>query len=397
MPLNDAVCKSAKPTEKPRKLADEKGLYLEVMPTGAKYWRMKYRFLGKENRLALGVYPEISLKEAREKRDAARKQLEEGIDPSKEKKRKKLAQQAEATNGFETIAREWYAGKIGGWTGSHALKVIKRLEADIFPALGVRPAHQITAPELLAVLRGIEERGALDIAKRALQTCGQIFRYAIATGRAERDIAADLRGALKTRKPVNHARLNAKELPEFLQKLSVYDGDPQTRLALRLLILTFVRTTELRGAKWEEIDLEKAEWRIPAERMKMRDPHIVPLSRQALAVLAELRPLTGHSEHVFPNANKPKEYISENTMLFAMYRMGYHSRATPHGFRATASTILNERGFAADVIERQLAHTERNKVRAAYNHAQHLPERREMMQWWGDYLEATEKPTASEQ
>ncbi|MET0154607.1 MAG: integrase arm-type DNA-binding domain-containing protein [Rickettsiales bacterium] len=390
MPLNDAICRNAKAEEKPRRISDEKCLYLEVSPSGGKYWRMKYRFAGKEKRLAIGVYPEVSLKQAREKRDAARTLLEEGKDPSHEKKRKKLEEQIAAVNAFEAVAREWHENQSLGWTPRHAASVIKRIEADIFPALGFRPINEITPPELLAALRQIEKRGALDIAGRALQTCGQVFRYAVATGKAGRDISADLRGALKKRKSLNRANLDAEELPEFLHKLQHYEGDPVTRLALRFLILTFVRTAELRGARWEEINAEKAEWRIPAERMKMRDPHIVPLCRQALAVLEELKPHTGFREHIFPNSVKPSKVMSENTMLFAMYRMGYHSRATPHGFRATASTILNEHGFRADFIERQLAHAERNKVRAAYNHAQYLPERREMMQWWGDYISKNE-------
>jgi integrase len=253
--------------------------------------------------------------------------------------------------------------------------------------MGDRPISDITAPELLSVLRVVENTGALDLAQRLLQASGQIFRYAIATGRAERNPAADLRGALKPAVRTHQAYLKANELPEYLRKLEAYDGNPQTKWALKFLLLTFVRTGELRGAEWAEIDFDKAEWRIPAERMKMRDLHIVPLSRQALAVLRELQPLTGQWHYVFPNQHKPSGCMSENTMLFGLYRMGYHSKATGHGFRSTASTILNEHGFTPDVIERQLAHSERNTVRAAYNHAQYLPERRKMMQWWADYLD----------
>ena len=387
MPLTDTQCRNSKPAEKIQRLFDGKGLYLEVTKAGGKYWRMKYRHADKEKRLALGVYPEVSLKDARNKCLAARKQLEQGLDPSHEKKRQKLTEQINIENAFEAVAREWHEGKAESWTPNHARSVIMRLEADIFPPLGFRAINDITAPELLSVIRVIENRGALDISKRALQTCGQIFRYAVATGKAERDITADLKGALKTRKAEHYARLEERDLPEFFQKLAVYDGATQTRLALHLLILTFVRTNEILGAKWEEIDFDKSEWRIPAERMKMRDPHIVPLNAQALALLRQLQPLTGAGIFLFPNANNAAKPISNNTMLFAMYRMGYHSRATPHGFRATASTILNENGFPPDVIERQLAHSERNKVRAAYNHAQYLPERREMMRWWGEYVE----------
>ncbi|NCP62051.1 MAG: tyrosine-type recombinase/integrase [Alphaproteobacteria bacterium] len=386
MSLTDIVCKTAKPEAKSRKLSDGAGLYLEVMPNGSKYWRLKYRYSGKEKRLAFGVYPEVSLKEAREKRDEARKTLADGQDPSQLKKQKKLTQYISSNNSFEIIAREWHTDRKSAWTERHATYVLRRLEADIFPILGFKAVQDITAPELLAALKKIESRGAVDIAKRALQTTGQVFRYAIATGRAERDISSDLKGALKTRKKENYSYLEARELPDFLSKLENYDGELQTKLAFKLLLLTFVRTGELRGAKWEEIDLEKNEWRIPAERMKMRTPHIVPLSTQAISILKELEPISGHREHIFPNRNKPMTCISENTILYAIYRMGYHSRATPHGFRATASTILNEHSFHSDVIELQLAHAERNKVRASYNHAQRLTERRAMMQWWADYL-----------
>lgn len=387
MPLTDSACKNAKPDAKPRKIADGGGLYLEIMPNGSKYWRLKYRFAGKEKRLAFGVYPEVSLAEAREKREKARKQIASQIDPSQAKREEKLQILLKAETSFEVIAREWHTNRSLAWTPRYAEFMMKRLEADIFPKLGNRPIADINAPELLSVLRLIENRGALEIAQRALQACGQIFLYAIVTGRAERNPAVDLAGALKTPKKTHYAHLKAVELPEFLQKLDAYDGSLQTQLALKLLLLTFVRTTELRGAQWIEINLDAAEWRIPAERMKMRDPHIVPLSRQAVKILQELQKLNGHWKYVFPNQRKPMTCMSENTMLYTLYRMGYHSRTTGHGFRATASTVLNEEGFRSDVIERQLAHAERNKVRASYNHAQYLPERRAMMQWWADYLD----------
>lgn len=386
MPLTDTSCKNAKLSEKARKISDGGGLYLEVMPTGSKYWRLKYRFDGKEKRLAFGVYPEVSLREARDKRDEARKQIASGVDPSQSKKLAKLTQHINRANSFEALAQEWHENKTLTWTPRHSHYVMQRLKADIFPLLGSRPISDITAPELLAVLKIIEKRGAIEIAHRALQTCGQIFRYAIVTGRAVRDVSSDLRGALKTRKAENYKRLQENELPEFFAKLETYEGDLKTKLAIKLLVLTFVRTGELRGARWDEIDLDKAEWRIPAERMKMRDPHIVPLSQQAIATIKELEPLSRHTDFLFPSHTTIK-HMSENTILYALYRMGYHSRATGHGFRATASTILNEHDFRSDVIERQLAHAERNKVRASYNHAQYLKERREMMQWWGDYLD----------
>ena len=387
MSLTDIAIRTAKLKDKPYKLSDAGGLYLLIKSNGKKYWRLKYRFAGKEKLLSIGVYPVINLSEARKRSLDAKKLLANNIDPSQSKKEDKLNQLINTEHSFETIAHEWHANQKQRWTERHASYVLRRIQADIFPHLGSKPINEIKTPELLAVLRLIEARGAIDIAHRVLQTCGQIFRYAIAIGKAERDISADLRGALKTRKKENYSRLKANELPEFLDKLEKYDGDLQTKLAFKLLILTFVRTGEVRGAKWAEIDLAKNEWRIPAERMKMRELHIVPLSMQAIEVLKELQPINGYREHLFPNRNKPMTCISENTLLYALYRMGYHSRATVHGFRGTASTVLNEQGFKSDVIERQLAHSERNKVRDSYNHAQYLPERTEMMQWWGDYLE----------
>lgn len=387
MPLTDTACKNAKPEAKPRKLADGGGLYLEVAPSGSKYWRMKYRFAGKEKRLAFGVYPEVSLAKAREKREAARKILADGNDPGEVKKEAKRQIAVKAENNMEVIAREWYEHHLHEWKPHYARDVINRLETHIFPKLGSRPIADISSTELLSCLKVIEKSGALDMAQRMMQTCGQVYRYAIITGRTRYNPVNDLRGALKTPVRNHHAHLKADELPEFLQKLEAYDGEPQTKLALKLLILTFVRTTELRGAKWDEISFDKAEWRIPAERMKMKDPHIVPLSTQAITVLRELQKHSGNREFVFPNQQNPSKCMSENTMLYAIYRLGYHSRTTGHGFRATASTIMNEHGFTPDWIERQLAHCERNKVRAAYNHAQYLPERRKMMQWWGDYLD----------
>lgn len=387
MPLTDIVCKSSKPSEKARKISDEKGLYLEITPNGSKYWRLKYRFAGKEKRLAFGVYPEVSLAEARERRDEARKLLRNGVDPSQLKKEIKQQNKVKSENSFYQIATEWHETKKSGWTPRHASYVIRRLQADVFPTLGDRAINEIKAPELLSVIRSIENRGALDIAHRALQTCGQIFRYAIATGRAEYNPSSDLRGALKTPTKTNYSHLKESELPEFFSKLEDYDGHEQTKLAMKLLLLTFVRTGELRGAMWEEINFDAQEWRIPAERMKMREQHIVPLSKQAIEVLKKIKEFSGQYAYIFPNHINPTKCISENTLLYALYRMGYHSRTTIHGFRATASTILNEKGFHADVIERQLAHSERNRVRAAYNHAQHLPERKKMMQWWADYLD----------
>jgi integrase len=393
MSLSDAKVRNAKPRKKPYKIADGEGLFLMVMPSGSKYWRMKYFFAGKERVLALGVYPDVRLPDARDRRAEAKKALASGSDPAEAKKEAKRVAILKSANSFETVAREWFEQRKHEWAPSSVRTVLARLERHILPRLGHRPIADINAPEVLAMLRVVEKSGALDTAQRVMQMCGQIFMYAIATGRAERNPVPDLRGALKTPVVKHHSFLKASELPLFLKNLDAYDGSLQTKLALRLLLLTFVRTTELRAAEWTEIDWDKAEWRIPAERMKMKQMHIVPLSMQAVAVLRQLKQLSGKREHVFPNQHKPATFMSENTMLYALYRMGYHSRTTGHGFRSTASTILNEHGFRADVIERQLAHSERDTVRAAYNHAQYLPERRKMMQWWADYLhKAATKP-----
>jgi integrase len=386
MALSDVKVRNAKPKAKPYKISDGDGLFLLITPSDSKYWRLKYFFAGKEKLLALGVYPDVGLLDARQRRDAAHKTLADGIDPGEAKKEAKRLAVLKSENAFETVAREWYEQRQHQWVAGYSSKMLARLESHIFPKIGQRPITAITAPEILAMLRVIENRGTLETAQIIMQMCGQIFMYAIATGRAERNPVPDLRGALKTPVVKHHPHLKAVELPEFLKKLEAYHGNLITKLALRFLLLTFVRTTELRAAEWPEIDWDKAEWRIPAERMKMRDPHIVPLSSQAVAVLRELQKHTGNRQYLFPNQQHLLTFMSANTMIYALYRMGYHSRATGHGFRATASTILNENGFAPDVIERQLAHSERNHVRAAYNHAQYLTERRKMMQWWADYL-----------
>lgn len=387
MPLNNTAIKNLKPSKKPFKKSDEKGLYLLVHPNGGKYWQLKYRFSNKQKTLSFGTYPEISLKEARDKRDEARKQIRDGLDPSHEKKMVKLRQSINAENSFESVARNWHNNQSQSWTQRHADTVIRNLKKDIFKIIGFRPIAQITAPELLLALRKIEDRGALDIAKKMRQTCGQIFKFAIASGLAERNIALDLQGALKTRKAKHFNTIEAKELPQLVQKIEQYEGNIQTKLGLQLALLTFVRTTELRGARWEEIDFENKIWEIPAQRMKMKTKHLVPLCKQSLEVLKNLQDINGNREFIFPNRQNPDKFISENTLLYAMYRLGYHGRATVHGFRSLASTVLNESGlFKEDVIERQLAHGERNKVRAAYNHAQYLDDRREMMEWWGEFI-----------
>lgn len=387
MSLSDAKVRNAKSGTKRYKIADGDGLFLLIMPSGGKYWRMKYFFAGKEKQLALGVYPEVPLMDARQRCVEARKLLAAGKDPGEAKQEAKRSAAIKSGNTFEIVAREWYEKRTHEWAPGSLRCKRSYLESYVLPKLGHRPITAITAPEVLAMLREIEARGTLDTTRRVMQMCDQIFRYGIATGRAERSPVPDLRGALKTPVVQHQAFLKANELPEYLRKLDTYDGSPQTKLALRLLLLTFVRTKELRGGLWMEIDWEKSEWRIPAERMKMKQLHIVPLSRQAVDVLRELEKLNGHRKYLFPNEHNPATFMSENTMLYALYRMGYHSRATGHGFRSTASTVLNEYEFRPDVIERQLAHGDRNRVRATYNHAQYLSERRKMMQWWADYLD----------
>ena len=389
MALTATKVKQAKPKKKPFKLSDAGGLYVLVQSNGSKYWRLAYRYAGKQKTLALGTYPLISLSDARDKRDEAKKYLLKGIDPSnlmskKVRKRKELINQE---NSFESVAREWHELQKNAWSENHAARVLANLKSEAFNDIGTIPIQDVTAPHVLAVLRKIENRGALEIASRVLQRCSAIFRYAIQTGRIEHNPVTDLQGALKTKKVKHRTALTRVDLPEFLDKLKNYEGNTVTQLALRLVVLTFVRSGELRGATWNEFDLENAEWRIPAERMKMNKEHIVPLSEQSIKVLNELKPITEKHELVFPSERTWKKSMSENTMLYAMYRMGYHGRATVHGFRATASTILNESGFKPDVIERQLAHIERNKVRAAYHRSEYLEERKRMMQWWADYIE----------
>jgi integrase len=393
MPLTDTAARNAKPGDKTRKLSDEKGLYLEITPRGGRYWRLKYRFGGREKRLALGVYPDVSLKDARERRDEARKLLANGVDPGEMKKAAKRSTAEASANSFEAVAREWYAKFSPAWTESHGGRILHRLERDIFPWLGTRPISQITASELLTALRRIENRGAVETAHRAMQNCGQVFRYAVATGRAERDPTGDLRGALPPVKEKHHASItDPKAIGGLLRAMESYEGNLITRCALRLAPLVFVRPGELRKAEWSEVDLDAAEWRIPAERMKMREQHIVPLSRQAVAILEELKPLTGRGRYLFPGARTNGRPMSENTVNAALRRLGYgKNEMTGHGFRSMASTLLNEQGWHRDAIERQLAHAERNAVRAAYNYAEHLPERRRMMQAWADYLDTLSK------
>lgn len=387
--LSASQIKNAPASLKPIKLADGEGMYLLVQPTekgGHKWWRLDYRFAGQRKTISLGVYPETSLADAREKRAEARKLIAQNIDPSVQRK---IEQAALTEDSLEAMARAWWSGKKGKWKPSHAERVMDRMEADLFPYLGKRPIAQIAPQELLACLRRIQSRGAIDTAHRMHQYAGQILRFAVAVGKAERDISADLKGALPSVSVKHHASItDPKTMGQLLRAIDGYQGNEITRLALNLTPLVFVRPGELRHAEWSEIDLEAAEWRIPAPKMKMKAPHIVPLSTQALAILEALRPFTGHGCYLFPSLRTRERPMSENTINAALRRLGYSKdEMTAHGFRSMASTRLNELGWHRDAIERQLAHAERDAVRAAYNYAEHLPERRRMMQAWADYLD----------
>lgn len=392
MALSDTAVRNARPRQKAAKLFDGGGLYLKVDPTGSKYWRLKYRFDGKEKTLALGVYPEVTLAEARAERDKWRKVLKEGHDPGQRRKIERVHNTLQARMTFQAVAEEWISKRGQKWAATYRKRLTGALTTNLFPRIGNLPIAEITPPILLDALRPIEARGSLEEVGRVRRWCSEVFRYAVATGRAEDNPADFLRGAFETRATRNYPHLSRKDLPDFQRRLNEYTGRPETRLALRLLMLTFVRPGELRAAKWNEIDFDAREWRIPAERMKRRIEHVVPLSRQAVATLEELRQLTGHSDWMLPGGAKRLPYMSENTLNKAIATLGYKGRLVAHGFRATASTILNESGaFAPDVVERQLAHRERNTTRAAYNRAEHLPERRRMMQWWADFLDSTLK------
>lgn len=390
MPLSDTTVKNAKPGTKPIKLSDEKGLFLLISPAGGKWWRLKFRFGGKEKLLSLGTYPETSLKDARQRRDEARKLLANGVDPSANRKAVKASNAERTGNSFEAIAREWFEKNSPIWTENHGSRIMQRLERDIFPWIGGKPIADIKAPELLASLRRIESRGAVETAHRALQNCGQVFRYAIATGRAERDPSPDLKGALPPVKESHHSAItDPKAVAGLLRAIDEYQGSLVTKCALRLAPLVFVRPGELRKAEWAEIDLDKAEWNIPAGKMKMREAHLVPLSTQAVEILRELYALTGDKKYVFPGARTNGRPMSDNAVLAALRRMGFaKDEMSGHGFRAMARTILDEiLQVRPDYIEHQLAHAVKDPNGRAYNRTAHLAERRKMMQQWADYLD----------
>lgn len=389
MPLTDTAVRNASAKEKQYTLYDREGLFLLVLSNGSKLWRWKYRVHGREKRISLGTYPKVSLKAARDKRDELQADLKKGVDPAAAKKNEKAEALTQAET-FEAVAREWHGKFSRDWTAVHAERIMRRFERNIFPYIGSRPIKDVTAPELLAVVRRIEDRGKIETSHRALQNCGQVFRYAVASGKAVRDPSGDLRGALPPVKEKHFASItDPKEVAKLLRALDGYTGSFVTQCALKLTPLLFVRPGELRQAEWAEIDLDAGEWRIPGVKMKMRDPHVVPLSRQAVEVLRELHPLTGGGRYVFPSERTTARCMSENTINAALRRLGYSKdEMTAHGFRSMASTLLNEQGWNPDAIERQLAHAERNSVRRAYNFAEHLPERRRMMQAWADYLDA---------
>ena len=392
--LTNVACKNVKPTEKTQRLFDGQGLYLEISPTGGKYWRFKYRYNGKEKRLALGAYPTISLQQARDKTIDARKQLADLKDPSIEKKKNRAGALENASNTFEKIAQEWFEHNESIWSENHARTIRRRMEADIFPKIGNLPIKDINAPILLDCIREIEKRSAHEVARRGLQYCGGVFRFAIVTGRGDRDISADLKGALKPFKRGHYAAMDAKQLPEFLQALNTNEARafPQTKMAIELLMLTFVRTSELIKAKWNEFDLTEGIWAIPAARMKMRQEHMVPLSRQVLEILTELQRINGHREYVFPSQRDPRRHMSNNAILVALDRMGYRGTHTGHGFRALAmSTIKEKLGYRHEVIDRQLAHAHKNTVDKAYDRAKFLDDRKTMMQDWANYIEQLKK------
>ena len=389
-PLTDTAIRKAKPGPTPIKLRDGGGLYLLLRPDGARWWRWDYRrpVTGKRNTLSLGTYPDVGLSEARQRHAEARKLLAAGVDPGEQRKAEKAAGADRAANSFEVVAREWLGKQA--WVPGYLDKVAAWMDNDVFPYIGGRPVAELTAPEFLRVARRIEERGAIESAHRIMQNCGQVMRYAIATGRADRNPVADLKGALTPAQESHHAAItDPAGLGGLLRAIDGYAGDAATRAALKLAPLLFVRPGELRQAEWSEFDLDKAEWNISAEKMKMRQPHLVPLCEQAVAILRELQPLTGRGQYVFPGGRSPRRPMSNNALNAALRRMGYAKEVmTAHGFRASAHTLLDEvLGFRPDYIEHQLAHAVRDPLGRAYNRTQHLPERRKMMQAWADYLD----------
>ena len=386
MPLNDMQIRRAKPEAKAYTLGDGQGLSLLIEPNGSKSWRFRYRFAGKPKMISLGVYPTITLADARSRRDDARKLVAEGKNPSEVRKEQKIALQTESESAFEKIATEWHQMKSAKWSEGYASDIMEAFQNDIFPYVGTRPVGEIKPLELLNVLRKIEKRGALEKMRKVRQRCSEVFRYAIATGRAEFNPAADLSSALDVHQSNHFPFLKADEIPDFLRALNGYTGSRLVLIATKLLMITGVRTIELRAALWSEFDLDNAIWEIPAERMKMRRSHLVPLSTQALDLLNELKILTGNYRYVFPGRNDPNKPMSEASINQVIKRIGYGGRVTGHGFRHTLSTVLHENNYSTDWIEMQLAHSDKNSIRGTYNHAQYLEKRRDMMQWYSDQI-----------
>lgn len=390
MKLTARQVDTSKPKDKPYKLSDGGGLYLLVNPNGSRYWRLKYRIAGKEKLLALGVYPDITLAEARQKRADAKKVLAAGGDPGQEKQEEKQAKEQAVANSFERLAMEWHSHKSTSWSEGYAEHLLMYLKKDIFPFIGQKAITDISQVEMLNVLRKMEQRGVLDKLKKTRQACRQIFTYAIITGRAEHNPVSDLAGALKSPKQQHYPHLLVDQIPDFLRALSEYSGSTITRNATRLLMLTGLRTIELRASEWVDIDFDKGVWNVPAERMKMRRPHLVPISTQVRELLEEIHQLTGRGKYVFPGRNDAGKPMSEASINQVIKRIGYDGKATGHGFRHTMSTILHEQGYNTAWIETQLAHVDKNSIRGTYNHAQYLDGRREMLQWYADYMRALE-------
>ncbi|WP_295529182.1 tyrosine-type recombinase/integrase [uncultured Pseudacidovorax sp.] len=387
MPLTDLACRNAKPSDKPRKMADGSGMYLLVNKSG-KYWRWDYRFAGKRFTMAFGVYPEVSLVQARERLQRERKTLSSGVNPMVQKKLSKQAADSDAVNTFEALTKEWLAHQAGRWEAVTLQRTRASLEADVYPVIGALPATSVTPRVVMDLVKGIEKRGASEVAMRVLQRIKSVYRYGVTHMRVDSNPMVDLvpSDILRPRRVQHRPALSKPELPNFVRQLNDYSGDPHTVNGLRLLLLTATRPGEVRGARWSEFDLESRQWRIPAERMKMRSEHVVPLSTQAVEVIEAMRPLSGTRELVFPSPFYPSKPLSENTFNSALARMGYKNCATAHGFRALFSTMANEQGWPPDVIERQLAHVERNQARAAYNRSTYLKQRSEMMQWWANLV-----------
>ncbi|HEF0056789.1 tyrosine-type recombinase/integrase [Citrobacter sp. MGH104] len=386
MLLSDIQIKRAKPKDKPYTLNDGMGLSLLIDTSGTKGWRYRYRFAGKPKMISFGVYGDVSLAQARAKRDEARSMLAKGVNPSEARKAEKIALQFAHANSFESVAREWHASKTATWSEGYANEVLNCMEKDIFPFIGQRPIEQIEPLELLAVLQKIEKRGALEQTSKIRRRCGEVLRYAVATGRAKYNFAPDLAIALNKPKKQHFPFLSESELPAFVSTLENYQGSLVTKYATQLLMLTGVRTIELRAAEWVEFDLENALWEIPKERMKKRRPHLVPISTQALSILRQLQVITGNYSLVFPGRNDVRKPMSEASINKVIKLLGYHGRLTGHGFRHTMSTILHEHGFESAWIEMQLAHVDKNSIRGTYNHALYLSHRKTMMQWYGNFI-----------